>query len=223
VRCLTSLANIIVAALIAATFASFTSAAAQGEANTAALVVVHDDGRVSYSLVQFQEESLTGTELLDRSGFDVTEISFGGLGIGVCSIDQTGCDVSVCRQRVCQGPGPDDPYWQYFIAGEDGTWSSSVLGVSADTVHAGDVRAFIWSAEKPDFSALDIDTVRAKATDQIADSVWLTRYAADGSVLQSDAKSNSSIPVSALALVALVAIGVVVVVGRSRSARSADG
>lgn len=212
---------IIVAAICAATLLLVGQALGQTSRNAAGLVVVHDDGRLSYSLVEFSEESLSGADLLDRSGLKVTEVTFGGLGIGVCSIDETGCDVSVCRQRVCQGTGPDDPYWQYFLANPDGSWSSSALGVSADTVKPGNVRAFIWSANEPDFAAPDIESVRSRAMvgNQVSDSTWLTRYAADGSVLGDPDPDERSFPLAALGLVAAAAIGVIAMVARGSLAR----
>lgn len=207
----------IVAVLLAATFLLSGQATAQESGNLAGLVVVHNDGRVSYAVVQFSEESLSGVELLKRSGFEVTEVAFGGLGIGVCSIDETGCDVSVCRQRVCQGPKPDDPYWQYFLANPDGSWSASALGISADTVNPNDVRAFIWSVDPPNFPAARIAEVQMKAVDQVADDAWLTRYAADGSVIGDASDDADSVPVAASLLVVLAAIGLVVVVARNKA------
>jgi hypothetical protein len=200
------------AALLVASLAVPAIGTAQEAPNRAGLIVIHDDGRVSWSLVEFAEDAISGVDLLHRSGFEVTEVNFGALGVGVCSIDATGCEVSQCRQRVCQGPRPDDPYWQYFLANPDGSWTYASLGVSSDTVLPGDVRAFAWTAETPGLAAPTIEEVAARALDRHGDRSWLTRYAADGSVLHDDPTEDSGnsggvlVVAAAVALVGLVAL-----------------
>src|SRR4051812_18915609 len=70
----------------------------------AGVVVRHGDGVMAYGYVGFAEDKLNGIELLRRTGLDVVTVSFGGLGEGVCSIDEHGCPATDCRKRVCQGP-----------------------------------------------------------------------------------------------------------------------
>src|SRR5215212_1014985 len=98
----------------------------------AGVVVRHDDDRMAYAYVGFVESEINGIELLKRSGLDVVTVSFGGLGEGVCSIDEHGCPSTDCRKRVCQGPRDEDPFWQYFRQAEpgDGEWISMALGGS---------------------------------------------------------------------------------------------
>jgi hypothetical protein len=188
----------------------------------AGLVVDHGDGRMAYALVTFDGEEISGAELLDRSGLDVTEVSFGGLGVAVCAIDETGCDIGTCRKRVCQGPARDDPYWQYFTRSTDGTWQIAVLGLSGDSVRDGAVRALIWSAGLPDFPAPTIDDVARKSGQTGDDGVALTRYAPDGSVAIEDTGDDATdVPYAGIAVVvvAVVIVGGVVVRQRMVGAR----
>lgn len=189
--------------------------------NRAGLIVAHGDGRMAYVVVEFEEPELSGAEFIHRSGLVTTEVSFGGLGVAICAIDETGCDVSECRKRVCHGPQPDDPYWQYFLGDPDGSWQASPLGVSADAVANGAVRALVWSADPPAFPALSVDEIAAKAGDVDSDGVALTRYRADGSVdTESYAGGESSLPIAGIAAIALalVAVGAVLVRQRLGSA-----
>ncbi len=68
----------------------------------AGLVVRHGDGRVVTRCVTFSEESISGVELLRRSGLAATFAAYGGLGYGVCVIDGQGCDSGDC---FCQCRG----------------------------------------------------------------------------------------------------------------------
>lgn len=158
--------------------------------HTAGLIVFKGDGTSIWVTVPFAEDEISGADLIERSGLAVTEVSFGGLGIGVCGIEETGCDVAECRKRLCQGPSRDDPYWQYFIGGTDGAWLTAPLGISADKVHDGDVRAFIWSAEPPDVAAPLIADVIAK----VGSTDGVMRFDAEGNVAGVAAADASDIP-----------------------------
>jgi hypothetical protein len=213
-----NLSRRLIAVAILAALQLFSALDATGaEAARAGLVVAHDDGRTAYVVVSFEDESISGEDLLDRSGLEVTEVGFGGLGVAVCAIDETGCDIAECRQRVCHGPSRDDPYWQYFIGQPDGTWQVSPLGVSADTLTDGDVRTLIWSADKPEFPAPSIDEVAAKAGPLDEEGVALTRYQAGGSLeVEDDEPSDDDLPVGGLAIVgvALLVAGSVLAMRR---------
>ena len=208
-RRLTGFSGCLVAALLAVAGLISAPDASGAEISRAGLVVAHDDGRTAYVIVSFDEPTISAAELLDRSGLEVTEVSFGGLGFAVCAIDATGCDVSECRKRVCQGPQRDDAYWQYFLGKPDGSWQVAVLGISADTVADGDVRAFVWSAEPPAFPAPSIDELALNAGRLNDDGVALTRYRADGSV---DVATGDG-PGRDLAVEGVAVVGVAVLAG----------
>jgi hypothetical protein len=173
----------------------------------AGLIVAHGDGRMAYALVTFDGPSISGADLLDRSGLAVTEVTFGSLGVGVCAIDATGCDIGECRKRLCQGARQDDPFWRYFVETGEGAWQFAALGISGDTVSNGGVRALIWSAGAPDFPALSLDDLAAKAGAIGDGGVALTRYQADGSVdTGSHAKQDDGLPYAGLAVVGFAVV-----------------
>ncbi|MBC7237429.1 MAG: hypothetical protein H5T69_16430, partial [Chloroflexi bacterium] len=115
-------------------------ALAQGP-NRVALVVQHGDGTVVTRCVEFDEPSLTGYQILLRSGLEITASS-GPLGTAICRIDGEGCDAGNC---FCQMPGS---YWSYWNLA-DGAWQYSPLGASARQVHNGDVEGWAWGAGSP--------------------------------------------------------------------------
>ena len=176
---------------------------------------------MAYVVVTFDGESISGAELLNRSGLTVTEVSFGGLGVGVCAIDDTGCDVGECRQRLCHGPRTDDPYWQYFLRSADGAWQVAALGVSADSIADGAVRALIWSAGAPDFAAPAIEELAGKAGDTMKNGVALTRYQADGSIDDDSGSEDTQVPYAGVVIVvAAVALAGGVVVRKRAGVRT---
>src|SRR5690606_38353479 len=87
---------VLVAGLVTATHAP----AQETPVSIAGVVVEYGDGQVSYALVPFTGESLSGFDLLDRTGLSLLSIEFGGLGQGVCTIEDTGCDIDACRARL---------------------------------------------------------------------------------------------------------------------------
>lgn len=131
------------------------------EPNIAALVVDYGDGAVSYALVPFDGDSISGLELLERSGLDLLSISFGGMGVGICAIQDVGCDIDACRGRMCQTGDPASPYWQYLRAPDEpgSNWAYSPRGISGATVQPGDVNAWFWTGTTPASPALSVDDV----------------------------------------------------------------
>ena len=180
----------------------------------AGLIVVHGDGRQSFVIVQFDGESIPAVELLARSGLVVTELNFGALGMAVCDIDGTGCDVATCRKRVCQGSKPDDPFWQLFIPTHDGEWQSAPLGISSQSLADGAVGALIWTGADPTIPAYTMEEVASKAGAIGADGVALTRYGASGEVHAPSDPDESGIPVGGLAAVGMAAAFAVALIVR---------
>jgi hypothetical protein len=148
-----SLVAVVLFAILAGSFV------AGEELHHAGLVVRHGDGRLIYAYVAFPEESISGVELLRRSGISLVTIGFGGLGEGVCTIDGEGCPASDCRKRVCQGSGEDAPFWQYFRQRSPGEWVSLSLGASATKVRDGDVDGWSWTGHDPALPPLTISDV----------------------------------------------------------------
>lgn len=116
--------------------------AQQPDPHRAGLVVVHGDGRVISACVTFSEESISGAELLRRSGLDVALTGYGGLGYGVCAIGGEGCPAR--QDCFCQCRGNPCAYWVYSHRRSDGSWSISGTGASGWQVHDGDVDGWVW-------------------------------------------------------------------------------
>jgi hypothetical protein len=109
--------------------------------NRAGLIVWFEDGNVESRQVEFSEDSISGSDLLRRAGLGVVFAGYGGLGSGVCKIDDTGCgDPSDC---FCQCRSADCRFWRYFtLVGE--TWRFQNIGASTRRLHDGDVDAWVW-------------------------------------------------------------------------------
>jgi hypothetical protein len=193
------------------------TAQAQGRAG---LVVVHGDGRQAFAIVEFEGESIRAVDLLDRTGLEVTEVGFGALGVAICDIDGSGCDVATCRRRVCQGPRADDPFWQLFIRTSAGAWQRAPLGISSDTLIDGDVRALIWTGTEPVVPVYSIDDVAARAGTINGEGVALTRYNVEGEIVSGASGDESGVPLAGVAVVALAALlATTLVIRRQISAR----
>ena len=115
--------------------------------NAAGLVIDYGGGRVTYAYVPFAEEKITGIELLQRARVSLLTVSFGGLGDAVCTIDDTGCGVSDCRQRLCQTGDPKSPFWHYLRQTSPGTWSFVATGPSAPNVTNGVIDGWAWTGD----------------------------------------------------------------------------
>lgn len=204
--------------------------------NRAGLVVRFDDERVSTVCVGFSEDSLTGLELLARSGLDV------GLGFGgraVCRIEDLGCEGDNC---FCQCTGADCRYWAYFRLGPDGTWKYSQVGAGDVIVRDGDVEGWSWGpgvkAPPPAISLDEIcvsqETLTPSPTPLMAVATSPPTPPAAPTIenpLRGDRLQEKrawdlgpvtwDLPASygVFALVVLGLIGVLVVLGRGRAAR----
>lgn len=136
--------------------------AAQEPVRAAGLVIDYGDGRVSYAWVPFLEESITGIELLERSGLSLVSVSFGGLGDGICSIEGTGCGVGECRSRLCQTSDRESPFWQYVRQDKSGEWKAFGLGASQSTVRDGDIDGWAWSGTPPKLPAISMSNIATR-------------------------------------------------------------
>ncbi|MBU0704231.1 MAG: hypothetical protein KKC18_10250 [Chloroflexi bacterium] len=118
------------------------SHAQQPDPHRAGLVVVRGDGSVTSVCIPFSEESISGAELLRRSGLQVTLDAYGGLGYGVCEIGGEGCPAG--QDCFCQCRGNPCAYWVYSHRRTDGSWAISGVGASGWQVQGGDVDGWVW-------------------------------------------------------------------------------
>lgn len=120
--------------------------AAQARAQTqnrAGLIVQLADGSVVTRCVSFNEESLSGYELLRRANLPlVVEVT--GMGPAVCKIGDTGCNYPQ-QSCFCQCNTLDASctYWTYAQLNE-GTWRPSPLGAAGSIVRNGNVDGWRW-------------------------------------------------------------------------------
>jgi hypothetical protein len=110
------------------------STCAAAGSNHAALVVEHGDGSAVTRCVAFAASSVSGEELLDRSGLAWSSQTFGGFGDAVCALDGEPAHYADC-------PGKDS-YWAVFVARGGGSWQLANLGISALVLHDGDAEGF---------------------------------------------------------------------------------
>jgi hypothetical protein len=138
------------------------------EPNRAAVVVRAGDELVESRCVAFTEESLSGYELLSRSGLDLV-VNPTGAGVMVCSIAGEGCPANNC---LCQCQGEPCTYWSYWRWGHEG-WQYAGLGASVTQVGDGDIDGWSWgpgsvtfAIEPPavDFAQVCRDVVAPAAT-----------------------------------------------------------
>jgi hypothetical protein len=112
--------------------------------NQVGLIVVHRDGDVVTRCIEFDEDELSGYDVLDRSGLDLNIEPSGGMGVTVCRIDNEGCsfpqEPCFCQ---CLGGGTDCIYWSYWqLRGSN--WQYSGTGASSHSAGHGDVEGWVW-------------------------------------------------------------------------------
>lgn len=116
------------------------------EANRAALVVRFGDGSVVSKCVTFPEETVSGSELLGRSGLTVLIDPHSGFGEAICKVSDgahsDGCDYPA-QECFCQCQSAECVYWAYYHL-QDGRWAYSDVGPSNWKVKDGDVEGWAW-------------------------------------------------------------------------------
>ncbi len=116
--------------------------AQEPEPHRAGVIVLHGDGSVISACVTFAEESISGAELLRRSGMEVVLGAYGGLGYGVCTIGDEGCAAG--QDCFCQCRSSPCAYWVYSHRNPDDSWAISGSGASGWQVRDGDVDGWVW-------------------------------------------------------------------------------
>ena len=122
-------------------------AGAESDAEKRAGLVIHfGDGSTQTRCVSFTEQSITGEQVLQRSGLSVTLNYNLGFGGAVCSINNQGCVFPApdC-ECFCQCRGASCEYWAYFHLTPAG-WEYSSVGASSYLVTDGAVEGWSWGA-----------------------------------------------------------------------------
>ena len=100
----------------------------------AALVLEHGDGSVVTRCVAFDSDSISGEDLLNRSGLAWSAQTFGGFGDAVCALDGEPAQYTECLGK--------DRYWAVFVARAGGSWQLANVGISTMTLRDGDAEGF---------------------------------------------------------------------------------
>ncbi len=140
--------RVLVASILASVVimvAIFSAAVTQADGpNQVGLVVAHLDGTVVTRCIEFEENEISGYDVLDRSGLDLNIEPSGGMGVTVCRIDNEGCtfpqEPCFCQ---CMGGGSSCVYWSYWHLDND-NWQYSGAGASYHSVSHGDVEGWVW-------------------------------------------------------------------------------
>jgi hypothetical protein len=145
IRC-TGIVFLFLCALIGAGYAASLYAATPAPPmQHAGLVVVYEDGTVDSRCVAFDEESISGYDLLARGGF-VARTEVTSMGASVCSVDGQGCGEG--EDCFCQCKSSTCTYWTYWQLLPDG-WRYANAGAATLQVQNGDVQGWVWGASKP--------------------------------------------------------------------------
>lgn len=136
-------------------------AAAQNEQYAAGVIIDYGDDRVTWIWMPFDEPDTPLIDLLEDTELEMVTVGFGGLGEGVCQIDDTGCPAADCRQRMCQ-TSSSSPFWRVMKLSDD-SWNMSSSGISGTKVVDGEIYALSWSAETPDLPVVSIEELAVKA------------------------------------------------------------
>jgi len=121
---------------------AFTEISSAQGTNRAGLVIQFGDGRVETRCIEFSKQTISGLEILERSGLPVMSAFDPSLGAMVCKIQDEGCPVDNC---LCQNP-PD--YWSYWHLNGD-SWVYSPAGSSIYQVSDGEVQGWSWGPGNP--------------------------------------------------------------------------
>lgn len=115
---------------------------AQQGPNRAALVVRFSDGNVQTACVSFDTPTISGAELLTRSGIQASVDYNSGLGGAVCSLNSYGCAYP-SQDCFCQCQGIRCEYWAYYHWSDNG-WHYSQEGAGSYQVTNGDLEGWSW-------------------------------------------------------------------------------
>lgn len=154
------------AALVCLAISACRGAMPTGSVQRAGVLVLHGDGTMRQACVEFTEPSISGYELLTRSGLASIVDPRNAMGVLVCSIDGEGCSFPeqdcLC---ACQAGG-GCTYWAYFTRASDASWTYSPVGPSMRRVSDGDVDAWVWltspgaqASQSPPLPSLDLDDI----------------------------------------------------------------
>jgi hypothetical protein len=184
-------------ALLLLVVSSLLWTSAADEPNQAGVVVQFADGRVETRCVSFEEDEITGAELLALSGLDAVVDPSSGMGVTVCQIDGEGCfypaEPCFCQ---CMGGG-ECAYWNYFYrdAGQ-AAWTYSALGAAIHKTKPGSVEGWVWGdGHSPPAEELTLEVIcAAPSPEPTATSEPATAVPVTASASPSDTPGPTALP-----------------------------
>ncbi len=114
---------------------------AQSPVNRAGVVVRFGNGEVVTACITFNEPTISGLDLLERSGLPVISQQ-SSIGAAVCKIGRDGCDYPATSCFCARDQG-QVVYWAFYRR-ENGAWRYSNLGASNVLVNDGDLHGWAW-------------------------------------------------------------------------------
>ncbi len=141
-------------------------ASAQAPVNRAGVVVRFGNGEVVTACVTFSESSISGLELLERSGLPVIAQQ-SSLGAAICKIGREGCDYPATSCFCARDQGRA-VYWAFYVR-DAGAWRYSNLGAGNVRVSDGDLHGWAWGPGDPTSGAVPPDREFASVCDPVTD------------------------------------------------------
>lgn len=173
---LVTLTLVLISFFVSHDAASLATAASQ-PSHRAGLVIQFGDGSYITRCIPFAGDSISGLELLMRSGLNV--VTWGG---AVCRIEQDGCDYPT-EPCFCQCRGAQCLYWSYWHWRE-GHWVYAQVGAADHQVRDGDIEGWAWSNGQPppivpveQVCGSDSTTATNPTTTEVSQSAMLLQYA----------------------------------------------
>ena len=102
-------------------------------------MIDHNDGMRRIEVVEFPGETITGWQLLHRSGIDVIH-QVSSFGIAVCAIDGEGQPSDDCFGD------PQGRYWGLNVLSEDNSWIAPPVGVADTVIRSMDVQGWFYAS-----------------------------------------------------------------------------
>ncbi len=193
-------------------------------AQRAGLAIFYSDSSVSTVCVSFNQGSITGLDLLEKSGLMVQTATNPNQGTAVCKIGDVG-DSS----ENCFGSMPN--YWAYWTLSANG-WEYSATGAEQSQVTDGSVNAWSWGTGNPPpmitFENICEDSpyvlptsgsASLPATETSAPVIVASVSTSVPTQTAPEATSNTKLPTSYIAYGAIIIVlgGLIIFLIRSRS------
>lgn len=160
-------------------------AVAQDDDYAAGVIIDYGDDRITWIWIPFDEPETPLINLLNDTELEMVTVGFGGLGQGVCQIDDTGCPAADCRQRMCQ-TSSSSPFWRVMKLHDD-EWGMISSGVSGTKVDDGEIYALSWSAETPELPVVSMAEMATNAGADIEANDPVAAIHTDGESAEEDA------------------------------------